>query len=325
MTPLFIVYLPVTVVTVMTIVDRPQKSKTSYASQCWDFAQKGFCPRGDACKWTHSQTPLHSFGPPDESQFCWDYQKTGKCPRGSQCRWIHELVLLPWPSPSLVPLPAPIMNSFEDPMGEGIPTTPEPYWDQFDENQRLFGTTSTYDPSMSAYTTPLVMDSLTADQIARAELLARVPLPSEQLSESNCVFCDKCFQDVSGLIPHVRELILQVLLGNLGQDNECEGTAQIRTLIKRKSWIILQETLPAGFVSQIESLYRRQVTSSTNLQMIIEAVRIGEGVSEDTREYLMHELVCLVGLLAQEAPRAVVDKKPSRSGNARPATQKISK
>ena len=163
---------------------------------------------------------------------------------------------------------------------------------------------------MSAYTTPLVMDSLTADQIARAELLARMPLPSEKLEDSSCVFCHKCFADIPLLVAHVRELIMMVLVGHSNETSlDCPGKAQFKALLKRKSWIILQESLPAGLVSQVESLYKRQVTSSTNLQMIMEAVRTGEGVSEDTREYILNELVCLAAGLAHEAKP---DHKPRR-------------
>jgi hypothetical protein len=207
-----------------------------------------------------------------------------------------------------------------EPIEGGIPTTPESYWDQFDENKRLFGTKSTYDPSMSAYTTPLVVDSLTEEQIARAEKLSRIPLPSEKFSstssELTCVFCEKGFKDTSSILGHIRELILVVLLGSAtdNEDDNCAtGVSQVKSLLKRKSWIMLQESLPVGLVSQIESLYKRQVTSSTNLQMILEAVRTGEGVSEDTREYLMNELVSLVAVLLNETrSRDHAEKKPVR-------------
>lgn len=103
---------------------------------------------------------------------------------------------------------------------------------------------------------------------------------------------------------------MMVLVGHSNETSlDCPGKAQFKALLKRKSWIILQESLPAGLVSQVESLYKRQVTSSTNLQMIMEAVRTGEGVSEDTREYLLNELVCLAAGLAHEAKP---DHKPRR-------------
>ena len=261
-------------------------------SVCWDYNQKGVCPRGDGCKWTHERSlnvPV-----PDDSQFCWDYQRTGRCPRGSECRWIHELILLPWPSPSMVPIHAPLLP-------EGFPSTPESYWDQFDANQRLFGTTSTYDPSMSAYTTPLAMDSLTQEQIERAEQLSRIPLPSEKLSSQlNCAFCEESFKSIPELLSHIGHLVI----GNSREAKDCPGHVQIKSLLKRKSWIVLQETLPGGFVSQVESLYSRQITSSTNLQMIFEAVRNASSIPTETKEYLENELVALVAVMASDASSA---------------------
>jgi hypothetical protein len=278
--------------------------------RCWDFDQKGSCPRGTACKWSHEQSKQPSCPPaggPDESQFCWDYQRTGRCPRGTQCRWIHELVLLPWPSPSMVPLASPLLP-------EGFPSTPESYWDQFDENRRLFGTTSTYDPSMSAYTTPLVMETLTRDQIERAEQLSRIPLPSEKLSKMeqlDCVFCHNGFDSISQLLEHIHDSVL-------GTNSSCSGANQVKTLLKRKSWIVLQETLPSGLVSQIESLYRKQITSSTNLLMIFEAVTACETSQKDEKDYLINELLSLAALVTHESSTlSVSDRKPTGRKDSR--------
>ena len=262
------------------------RAPTPY-SVCWDFQQRGNCPRGNACKWSHEIVQR----PSDGSQFCWDFLRTGRCPRGSQCRWIHELLLLPWVSPSMIPMPTPILGGLEP--YEEVPGTPEPFWDQFDENNRLFGISSTYDPSMSAYTTPLALDSLTDEQIAKADQLARIPLPSEKVRGSSCSFCDKCFDQKVDLISHFQELLFHVLLGQDG--SECTGTAPMKALLKRKSWIVVQESLPSTLVSQIESLYKRQITSSTNLQVIIEAVRTSE---YPDRDQLLTELTCLLMGLA---------------------------
>lgn len=223
-------------------------------------------------------------------------------------------MLLPWPSPSMIPMPSPMLPME---LYDGVPSTPEPYWDQFDENQRLFGVTTTYDPSMSAYTTPLAVDSLTEEQIAKAEMLSRIPLPSEKLrsaatTSSCCVFCEKCFDDLTQMISHFRELIFLVLLSE--GSAECSGTAQMKALLKRKSWIVSQEALPNGLVSQIESLYKRQISSSTNLQMIIDSVRSSDSISEDTREYLITELICLIIDLAGEAKSKLLpEQKPTKA------------
>lgn len=191
-----------------------------------------------------------------------------------------------------------------------IPTTPESpsYWNQFEENQRLFGTTSTYDPSMSAYTTPLVLDSLTPEQIAKADELAKISLPSEALAVSACPYCDTGFDAEKGVVDH----FISVLVG----DNTCccsdEGCKALKALVRRKSWIVVQETLPSGLVSQVEALYKRQITSSTNIQMIIDAVTAS---SAESKEYLLSELVSLVvSLASQQIPS---DRKPT----AAPARQ----
>lgn len=265
-------------------------------STCWDLTRRGFCPRGDQCKWDHdAPTQLYpnsperkSDGPPalsipDESQFCWNYAKSGSCPRGNGCRWIHELIMLPWPSPaSLVELPS----------------TPESCWDQFDTNNRLFGTTSSYDPSL--YTTPLVMDNLSPDQIAKAEELSKVALPSQRLDQScqqgsSCPFCKQSFASVPLLIEHCSKILQSA------EDSPCtdEGAKVVRAVAKRKSWIVVQESLPAGLVSQIEGLYKRQITSSTNVQMMVEALQKSADLDEETREYLVSELAALVALSAK--------------------------
>lgn len=238
----------------------------------------------------------------NESQFCWNFQRTGHCPRGQQCKWIHELILLPWPSPSIVPMPMPLIPS-EDQM----PTTPEGCWDQFDENRRLFNTTSTFDPSMSAYTTPLVIESLTPAQIAKAEELSRVPLPSERVGNA-CSFCHADFSaPPNSLVDHFLTLVMQVLAGAESGCSEDAGRT-VKSVLKRKSWIVVQEMLPVGLVSQIESLYKRQITSSTNLQMMIESVRDTQECAEAVKAYLLRELVSVV--IAQVA--AVEPPKPAK-------------
>ena len=259
-------------------------------STCWDFAARGVCPRGASCKWAHNTSAAMPVG---ESQLCWNFQRTGHCPRGAQCRWIHELVLMPWPSPSMVPMAAPM--SFE--VDQPFPSTPEAYWDQFDENRRLFATTSTYDPSMSAYTTPLAMDSLTAAQIAKADELSRIPLPSEAANAAGLAKpCQYCHIDLSSMEAVAAHLKASLSLPSRVATDKCseEGTKALKSVLRRKSWIVVQETLPNGLVSQVESLYKRQITSSTNLQMIIDAIVAAEDVAEDTREYLITELICLV-------------------------------
>lgn len=235
---------------------------------------------------------MQARGLPDQSQFCWNYQRTGNCPRGCNCKWIHELVLLPWPSPSSVPMTAAL-----EPDGFAIPTTPEGSWDQFDENMRLFGTTSTFDPSMAAYTTPLALDSLTEEQIRRAEDLSRIPLPSEKIRETVCSYCFKGFNDPAELLQHLKASVLTILRDKdeSFSDSDCSNLKALRSLLKRKSWIVVQETLPVGLVSELESLYDRQVTSSTNLYMIGSALISSEkGIPEETRDRLVCEIAAVV-------------------------------
>jgi hypothetical protein len=205
-----------------------------------------------------------------------------------------------------MPLPMPLSGELPEPNTD-MPTTPEGYWDQFDENRRLFGTTSTWDPSMSAYTTPLVIESLTPAQIAKAEELARVPLPSERLESTRCTFCSASFANTSALIDHVRSMVLKVLANEEGCCEEAART--LKSILKRKSWIVAQETLPVGLVSQIESLYKRQITSSTNLQMMLEAVRDTSDAKDDTKTYLLNELVSVV---LSQAPAEPAAAKPAQ-------------
>ena len=191
---------------------------------------------------------------------------------------------MPWPSPPMMPLPVPAY--VQDDLS--IPRTPEPYWDQFGENQRLFGTSSTYDPSMSAYTTPLVLESLTSEQIAKAEALAKIPLPSESLSnEKCCTYCNTDFGSQKGLIDHFLKLV-----SSAPGVCSAEGMKAIKSILRRKSWIIVQESLPNGLVSQIEGVYDRPISSSTNIGMIFESI---DSIKDnaDLREYLLNELACL--------------------------------
>jgi len=264
-------------------------SKSASHSVCWEFTRSGICPRGNACKWEHPI--LQSGGLPDESQFCWNYQRTGRCPRGAHCQWIHELVLLPWPSPST----APLTPSFETDASFSIPTTPEGYWDQFDENARLFGTTSSFDPSMAAYTTPLALDALTQEQIKQAEMLSCICLPSAKLNSAVCCYCSNDFFTTNSLIEHVKGGILNLIKQ---QGEECSGLKGLKSFLKRKSWIVVQESLPAGLVSEIESLYDRQVTSSTNLFMIAEAVDSSETCGENSKNRLLSEVAAIAAYSA---------------------------
>ena len=304
-------------------------------SECWDFKSRGKCPRGEKCKWSHSlvsnqgssdphtlATVYHEV--PDESQFCWNYMRTGSCPRGNACRWIHDLYYTAdsyldspqfpafphTPSGSnKVPVIATSLYDSDQSHSPQIPTTPESYWDQFSENQKLFGTTSSFDPSMSAYTTPLCVDSLTAEQIAKADELAKVCLPSEKLSESEsfpigCPFCSKTMSDMDGLIHHAECAID-------GQQDVCseEGVKALKGVLKRKSWIVVQESLPAGLVSQIQGIYKRQITSSTNMQSILESISKSDQLTEDVRSHLHKEIVCTITAAAFKA--AGVTHKPT--------------
>lgn len=272
-------------------------SNSSY-STCWEFTRSGFCPRGNTCKWEHPL--LQPGGLRDQSQFCWNFQRTGNCPRGSQCKWIHELVLLPWPSPSIVHMASPFEHE-----GLAIPTTPEGHWDQFDENMRLFGTTSTFDPSMAAYTTPLALDSLTEDQIRRAEHLSKIPLPSEKLCSAVCSYCMHSFAIPSNLLNHLKNSILSILRDQdeLPESECCENSKSLRSVLKRKSWITVQETLPPGLVSEIESLYERQVTSSTNLYMIANSL-----VSAASADRLLSEIAAIVASATLPKPADLFKK-----------------
>lgn len=197
-----------------------------------------------------------------------------------------------------------------------IPTTPESpsYWNQFEENQRLFGTTSTYDPSMSAYTTPLVIDSLTPEQIAKADELAKISLPSQALALSACPYCDTGFDSAKAVVDHY----ISVLVGdNTSCGCSDEGRKALKALVRRKSWIVVQETLPTGLVSQVEGLYKRQITSSTNIQMIIDAVTAS---STEFKEYLMSELVSLVvSLASQQTPS---DRKPTEAPDGKVSSRR---
>jgi hypothetical protein len=274
-------------------------------STCWDFAAEGTCPRGENCKWKH-EVSNSMVTRNHESQFCWNYQRTGQCPRGTSCRWIHELILMPWPSPGMMPLPI-VPPSFEHDDLMAIPRTPEPYWDQFGENQRLFGTSSTYDPSMSAYTTPLVLESLTHEQIAKAEALSKIPLPSESLgNEKCCTFCHTDFGNRKGLVDHFLKLIT-----SSSEESVCssEGLKAIKSILRRKSWIIVQESLPSGLVSQIEGIYDRPISSSTNILMIFESI----GSIQDNlelKEYLLDQLCCLAIQLAVSSSSFADKKRP---------------
>jgi hypothetical protein len=302
---------------------------TDAYSECWNFKSRGTCPRGYKCKWTHLQisdlgasdsdtlaTVYHEV--PDESQLCWNYMRTGSCPRADRCRWVHDLYFVQEPfiaSPqfpafphtptgaSHVPAISTTLYDFDQSHSPQIPTTPESYWDQFSENQRLFGTTSSYDPSMSAYTTPLCVDSLTPEQIAKAEELAKVSLPSEKLSQSEtfpltCPFCSKTLSDIDGLIDHA-----ECAIHDDHKPVTCteEGTKALKGALKRKSWIVVQETLPAGLVSQIQGIYKRQITSSTNMQSILDSIDKSDQLSEDVRSHLHKEIVCVVTNIALKA------------------------
>jgi hypothetical protein len=189
-----------------------------------------------------------------------------------------------------------------DYLGTTIPTTPESYWDQFTENQRLFGTTTSFDPSLSAYTTPLILDSLTPEQIARADELSKIQLPSENLKESKCMYCQQNFENLDELVEHVmRQLEIEV--------DECHvgATRNLKSILKRKSWIVVQESLPHGLVSQIEGLYKRPITSSTNLQSILDCVR-KESVDDDVRDYLVREVICVVLAASGVPPTSTKNK-----------------
>jgi len=186
-----------------------------------------------------------------------------------------------------------VSNSVTDSFDcHAIPTTPESYWDQFSENQRLFGTTSTFDPSLSAYTTPLVLDSLTPEQIAKAEELSKIMLPSEKLAagEHACTYCGSTFNSTDQLVDHIKSILLEEEIA--AAITKCEVSG-IKSILKRKSWIVVQESLPHGLVSQIEGLYKRPITSSTNLQSIVDCIRQSQS-SDEVREYLLKELVCLI-------------------------------
>ena len=164
---------------------------------------------------------------------------------------------------------------------------------------------------MSAYTTPLCVDSLTAEQIAKADELAKVSLPSEKLSESEsfplaCPFCSKTLADLDGLINHAE-------CGINGEQNVCsdEGVKALKGALKRKSWIVVQESLPAGLVSQIQGIHKRQITSSTNMQSILESIAKSDQLAEDVRSHLHKEIVCAVTGIALRAASGTHKPIPS--------------
>lgn len=310
-------------------------------SECWDFKTRGSCPRGDKCKWSHQNvsdtlsqesrtftTVYHEV--PDESQFCWNYMRTGTCPRGDQCRWIHEMYYVHeqfMQSPQFpacpqtpsgngtVPSITTALYDGDNSLSPAIPTTPESHWDQFSENKRLFGTTSSYDPSMSAYTTPLCVDSLTPEQIAKAEELSKVSLPSEKLSSTfsfphDCPFCSQSLCSIEELIDHAERVINE-------QSDICtdEGSKALKGALKRKSWIVVQESLPAGLVSQIQGIHKRQITSSTNMQSILDSISKSDQLTEDVRFHLHREIVCAITGFALKAGASttIPQKKQTRS------------
>ncbi len=287
---------------------------TKSFSQCWDFVRTGACPRGDECKWDHTsgEEPVSSYStnPLDPNQFCWNYMRTGRCPRGNRCSWIHDLIMVPgsymgagpaYPPVHKKPVTtsiAPISTALEDSVDWSLelPSTPDAYWDQFSENRRLFGTMSTFDPSLSCYTSPLPIEGLTSDQIRKAEELSRIPLPSEKLQSQNihsCVYCGCEFENMDKLSTHIRQFLTHS--GRSGEEENGDVCFKgVSALLKRKSWIVTQETLPNGLVSQIEGLYTRPVTSSTNLQMITDCVLKSPDVDDETRSYLVNELLSII-------------------------------
>jgi hypothetical protein len=315
---------------------------TAPYSECWDFSRSGACPRGDKCKWEHvkkqettsTATDEYPVEAPDPSQFCWNYMRNGKCPRGATCNWIHDLILVPgsymgssplYPPPTqsygLIPAPPQIVTSGDDSMiwSPEFPTTPESHWDQFSENHRLFGTTSSFDPSLSAYTLPVPTEGLTDEQIKKAEELAHISLPSESLSREHfdhCAFCDEAFTSVNELREHLKPALSGTECSNPGSCSEA-CTKAIMSYMKRKSWILIQESLPHGLVSQIEGIYTRPVTSSTNLHMIREYLIETGDVEEDIREYLLVEIDSLVimGVMQSgvHAPSMKSQRKLSKS------------
>ena len=263
---------------------------TSSYSSCWDFVSKGKCPRGEKCKWEHHEklyskpsaapnlsinVPPPDLSIPDESQFCWNYARTGACPRGSSCRWIHELIMMPWPTPAET--------------GLAFPSTPEGNWDRHDASKGVEGwdqfahrPASSFDSSY--YTTPLVVDHLTPEQIAKADLLSKVALPSESLGQiTACQFCKESFTSMDRTILHFKDALV----------SDGDSHADLVSAAKRRSWIVVQESLPAGLVSQIDGLYKRPITSSTNLINMIDCVANTTDVDLETKEYLLRELVCV--------------------------------
>jgi hypothetical protein len=65
--------------------------------------------------------------------------------------------------------------------------------------------------------------------------------------------------------------------------------------------------LPHGLVSQIEGLYKRPITSSTNLQSILDCVR-KESVDDDVRDYLVREVICVVLAASGVPPTSTKNK-----------------
>lgn len=56
---------------------------------CWTFAQKGCCPRGSACKWSHQVLEKD----PSDS-VCRAWLLWGTCPRKESCAWEHPPVCM---------------------------------------------------------------------------------------------------------------------------------------------------------------------------------------------------------------------------------------
>ncbi|CAE8649544.1 unnamed protein product [Polarella glacialis] len=64
------------------------KGKGKGSIVCIDMKTKGFCPRGESCK--YCQLMVQKFGTNDPNdQTCWTMKMTGSCPRGDQCKYQH--------------------------------------------------------------------------------------------------------------------------------------------------------------------------------------------------------------------------------------------
>lgn len=208
---------------------------------------------------------------------CWDFSNTGACPRGDKCKWEHQKKLYPT---------EPRMYNVADNDAPCIPDESQFCWNYARTGSCPRGSQCRWihelimlpwpSPSEAGLQALPVDGELTVEQELKSEALSQISLPSERLQGTQCQYCKKALH--CGVTPVC-----------------CDEISEAKNAVaKRKSWIIVQESLPPGLVSQIEGLYKRPITSSTNIQTMIENCTASQSVDEETRTYLLKELDALV-------------------------------